>query len=165
MELWDSGTLAVMGVEGGDIGEGGGGFGTGGSGGGDFGGGGDGGSSGGGGGGAQPGANTPCAPHASGHITAKVSVKDKLAGGLNSTPPACDIRANWLTGKAQSFAGFSPSESSKPRNKLSMGALCSNTVAQPSPLDSTKPVSITMSVHGDSCGVGGGVSCGGCCGG
>ena len=130
-----------MGVEGGDIGEGGGGFGTGGSGGGDFGGGGDGGSnvgrggdggssvggggdggsSGGGGGGAQPGANTPCAPHASGHITANVSVKDKLAGGLNSTPPARAIRANWLTGRAQSFTGCA--ESSKPRNRLSMAAL------------------------------------------
>ena len=126
---------------------------------------GDGGSSGGGVGGAQPGANAPCAPHASGHITANVSVKDNLAGSLNSTPPACAIRVNRFTGRAQSIAELSPSESFEPRNRLRMAAPCSNPLAQPLPLNSAKSLSITMSVHGGSCGVGGAGSCGGGCGG
>ena len=141
--------MAAMGVKGGDVG----------------GGGGDGGSSGGGGGGAQPGANTPCALHVSGHITAKGSAKDTLAGSMNSTPPACAITANWPTGKEQSFAELSPSDSSEPRNSLRVAALCGNTGAQPAPLNSSEPLYITISVHGDSCGVSGGGSCSGCCGG
>eukprot|EP00964_Phaeocystis_antarctica_P043111 scaffold24708_cov67-Phaeocystis_antarctica.AAC.9 len=131
-------------------------------------GGGAGGSGGGGsagGSGAQPGANTPCALHASGHITANVSFKDRLAGSMNSTRPACAIRANWRTGKAQSSAEFSVSESSEPRNSLRRAEPSGSPVAQPLPLNSARPLSITMSVHGSCCGVGGVGGCGGCCGG
>ena len=41
------------------------------------------------GGGAQPGANTPCVLHASGHIAANGSVKDRPTGGTNALPLIC----------------------------------------------------------------------------
>ena len=85
---WDGGdgcSLAVKGCRGGDGGGGGGGGGNGGNGGdgGDGGGRGEGGDD----GGTHPGASTPCALHASGHIAANGSVKDRPAGGTNVVPP------------------------------------------------------------------------------
>ena len=82
-----------MGVDGGGVGEGGGGEGSGGEGSGGEGGGGESGGGGGGGGeGAQPGVNTPYAPHVSGHSTATWSLEVSPVGSMNSIPPAAASR-------------------------------------------------------------------------
>ena len=55
-------------------------------------------------GGVHPGANTPYAPHVSGHITATWSLEATPVGSVNTKPPACAITKKALTCKAQSVA-------------------------------------------------------------
>ena len=160
-------------------GEGGGGEGSGGEGSGGEGGGGEsGGGEGGGGnggcggcrggddGGAQPGANTPYVLHVSGHITAIRSLEASPSGGVNSIPaPACAIRVNCITGKTQSCATISPSDSSEPRASRNTVGARDSALAQSLPLhrceESATGRFLIKSVHGGSCGGGGGGGCGG----
>ena len=145
-------------------GEGGGGEGGGGEGGGGEGGGGEGcggnggcgGCEGGDEGGVQPGANTPYAPHVSGHITAIRSLEATPSGGVNSVPPACANRKSLLICSAQSLAAFSPSDSPEGAKRLRRRAPCSSPLAQSAQLFTSsvepgeKPELTTVSVQDGS---------------
>ena len=145
-------------------GEGGGGEGGGGEGGGGEGGGGEGcggnggcgGCEGGDEGGVQPGANTPYAPHVSGHITAIRSLEATPSGGVNSVPPACANRKSLLICSAQSLAAFSLSDSPEGAKRLRRRAPCSSPLAQSAQLFTSsvepgeKPELTTVSVQDGS---------------